>query len=224
MKTRLVAYMGHAFDPNSENPKYHWELIGEEADVLAAQQALKDALKKNLLKPTCLGVLARIPRFTEAPIAFDDLNVSSLLKKIEGEEVERIMKEEKLFLASKVSKLASSMKDSSLRASLVGAIKKACPGHTGEPMREPPGLSVSASPEVRCWTCDAFCSQRMICKSYGDYPVAPELVCSTWHPIPAEYNVADFDHHDMLHLAKKLPVGSLERKVVLARLKDSLKG
>lgn len=219
MSTRIVAYIGHAYE-SYESPRYRWELIGDDADTLTGQEALKDALRKNLLKPTCVGVLLRIPAFGEAPNEFPDLNVESLLKKVDGKEIDRVMKEEKLVLARKVAKIAASIPAGNpLKDELLLQVKKACPGHTGEPMSVPPGLSVSASPEVRCGTCDAFCPQRKICKSYGDFPVDANLVCSTWHQIPAEYNVADFDHHDPYEdLIRGMPE-SEAREVLLASLK-----
>jgi len=84
-------------------------------------------------------------------------------------------------LTSRTTKLAASLPHGSpLRRFLVATVKEACPGHLGNPMQAPPGLSVASAPGMSCGSCTFFCPTRNVCKAFGDYPVSADMVCSAW--------------------------------------------
>jgi hypothetical protein len=87
-------------------------------------------------------------------------------------------------LTKQATRLAASLPEQSkLRRILMASVRLACPGHMGNPMQEPVGLSLAVDPNVSCGTCVYFCPTRKVCKFYGDFPVTDDMVCASWQAV-----------------------------------------
>jgi hypothetical protein len=194
----------------SEKSRYEWELAGDDALTAAAESAFMDTLRKRIFGPRTVGLVLRIPLFGKAPVSFSGVTLQDLPKKLQGEVAHLVapsggsrtvshdtptnMPEapqgtmlnkfhapEPDALTSRATKLAASLPHGSrLRRILVAAVRAACPGHLGNPMQTPPGLSMAGEPGVACGTCEHYCPTRDVCKAFGDYPVSADMVCSAW--------------------------------------------
>jgi hypothetical protein len=207
---RLVAYFGKTPDPTpSAKSRYEWELAGDDALTSAAEAALVDTLRKRIFGRRTVGLVLRVPLFGKSPVSFSGVSMKDLAKKLQGEvsnlvapsggsrtvshpnptnlpeppqgTMLREFAPDPDSLVSRTTKLAASLPHGSrLRRVLVATVKSACPGHLGNPMQVPPGLSVASAPGAACGTCTYFCPTRNVCKAFGDYPVSADMVCSAW--------------------------------------------
>ena len=177
MADRLVAYLGLPI--SQTDPTLSWRLVAEDQDSPTARNGFRETMAKQTQSyhGSEQVVYAVIPQFAEAPRRVDDVSAAELLKQMKGEQV---MQEAVKVSHLLVRKMASLPRKSSLRRLYAARVRKACPGHLGNPMQEPPGLTLAANPAVACGTCSYFCPTRNVCKMFGDYPVTADLVCDAW--------------------------------------------
>jgi hypothetical protein len=177
MADRIVAYLGLPI--SQTDPTLSWRLVGEDQDTSAARLVFRDTMAKQTQSyhGSEQVLYAAIPQFAEAPRRVDGVSAAELMKQLEGEPI----MQDTITAAHVLSKkMASLPRKSNLRRIYAARVRLACPGHTGGPMVEPPGLTLADNPAVSCGTCMHFCPTRNICKMYGDYPVTPNLVCPSW--------------------------------------------